>query len=141
MVTGTRRAGARSVTRHGRLGPADYAALIRPRDRFIGDGDALHFDQQFRAGEAGDGDQGAGREVVAEDLAAQLGEAVAEPRVGDEHGHRDHVGQLGAGFFEGAAEPGEHLPHLAVEIAGEGAAAAVLGRDLAGQPDRAAARS
>src|SRR5438067_969378 len=83
------------------------------------DGDALHLDEHFGARQAGDGDQRARRIVVAEDLAAELREAVAEPRIGDEHGHRHHVREPPAGLFERAAEPGKHLAHLTVEIGGE----------------------
>ena len=119
---------------------ASRRAVRTKRSGQAADGDALHFDQHSRPGQAGDRDQGAGREIVAEDFAAQLGEAVAQPGVGDEHGHRDHVGQLRPGLFEGAAEAGEDLAHLAVEIADQRAAVGVLDRDLAGQPDRAAAR-
>src|SRR5205807_10009597 len=107
---------------------------------FLSDhGDALHLHQHFRARQAGDGEQRARRIIVAEDLAAQLRETVAEPRIGDEDGHRHDVGEPATGFFEGMAEPGEHLAYLAVEIGGERAAGAVVGRDLTGQPDGAAA--
>src|SRR5262249_28146924 len=80
-------------------------------------------------------DQRAGREIVAEDFATQLGEAVAEPRVGDEHGHRHHVGEAGTGFSERAAEPGEYFVHLPVEIAGQRAAGAILDGHLTREPN------
>ena len=101
--------------------------------------DALHLDEQVRAREARDGDQGARREIVTEDLAAQLREAVAQPRIGDEDGHRHHIGEPAAGLFERTAEPREDLAHLAVEIGGERTAAAVLAGDLPGQPHDAPA--
>src|SRR5271156_3490274 len=39
-----------------------------------------------------DSNKRARREIVAEDLLPQLGKAIAKPRIGDEHGHRHHVG-------------------------------------------------
>ena len=86
------------------------------------DRDTLHLDQHFRARQAGDGYQGARWEIVGEDLSAELGEPVAEPRIGDEHGHRHQIGKARAGLFERPPEPGEDLADLAVEIGGERAA-------------------
>src|ERR1700730_5237390 len=103
------------------------------------DRDTLHLDQHFRARQAGDGYQGARWEIVGEDLPAELGEPVAEPRIGDEHGHRHQIGKARAGFFEGPPEPGEDLADLAVEISGERAARGILDRHLSGQPDRTSA--
>src|ERR1700737_4195241 len=103
------------------------------------DRDTLHLDQHFRARQAGDGYQGARWEIVGEDLPAELGEPVAEPRIGDEHGHRHQIGKARAGFFEGPPEPGEDLADLAVEISGERAARGILDHPLSGEPDRTAA--
>src|SRR3954469_14368032 len=101
--------------------------------------DPLHLDQHFGAREARHGDESAGREVVAKNLATQLRETVAEPRVGDEHRHCHHIGELAAGLFQGTSEPGEYLAHLAVEIGGERAPRRVFDRHLAGEPGDAAA--
>src|SRR5436305_4651049 len=101
--------------------------------------DSLHLDQHFRARETRHGDESAGREVVAKNLATQLRETVAEPRIGDENRHRHHVRELAAGLLQGAAEPGEYLAHLAIEIGRERAPRRVLDRHLPGEPDDAAA--
>jgi hypothetical protein len=66
----------------------------------------LHLDQHLGPGEGGDGDERAGREVVAENLLAQFDKAVAQTRVGDEDGHRHHVGGRRPGLFEGTPEAG-----------------------------------
>src|SRR5436190_13158506 len=99
----------------------------------------FHLDQHFRAHQAGDGYQGARWEIVGEDLPAELGEPVAEPRIGNEHGHRHQIGKARAGLFESPPEPGEDLADLAVEIGGERAARGILDRHLSGEPDRTAA--
>ena len=72
-----------------------------------------------------DGDEGAAGEIVAEYFPPDLGKAVAVAHVGDEHGHLHHVAELAAGLFEGGIDELEDLPHLPVEIAGEGLAGVV----------------
>src|SRR5215475_3844972 len=59
---------------------------------------ALNLDLGVGIGERADGDQRAAGEVVAQNLAADLGEAVAVAHVGDEHGHLHHVIELAAAF-------------------------------------------
>jgi hypothetical protein len=78
-----------------------------------------------------DGYQGARREIVGEDLPAELGEPVTEPRIGDEYGHRHQIGKARAGVFERPPEPGEDLADLAVEIGG---VACNIDREYIGEP-------
>src|SRR5438046_1779427 len=75
-------------------------ALRRCWSASICDGDPLDLDEEFRAREPGAGDQRARREIVAEDLAAQFGKAVAEAGVGDKDGHRHHVLEAGARLLQ-----------------------------------------
>ena len=103
------------------------------------DGDPLYLDEQARLRQAGHRDERTRGEIVAEDLAADLGEAVAIARIGDEDRHRHHVLERAAGLLERAAQPREHLARLPLEIAGERAAGSVLGRGLSGEPDDCAA--
>src|ERR1041384_2851237 len=97
--------------------------------------DALHLDEHLRPGEPGDGDKRAGRKIVAEDLAPQLGKAVAEPCVGENRGPRPMGGVFPPRLFGRAAKPGEHLANLAVKIRRQGAARRILDCVLTGEPD------
>src|SRR5437868_9168224 len=104
------------------------------------DGDALDFDDDAGPGEARDGDEGAGGiAALLEELLADLDEAIAHARIGDEHRHRHHVGERGAGALEGAAEQREHGARLLLELPGDVAAVQVDERRLAGEPDDAPA--
>src|SRR5690242_14361452 len=97
--------------------------------------DALNLDEHFRAGETGDGDQRARREIVAEDFFPQLSKPVAVARIGDEHGHRDHIGEAAAGLLQSLVKAGKYLSDLAVEIAGERSSGCVRRSNLPGEPD------
>src|ERR1700728_180228 len=68
------------------------------------DGDALDFDEHAGMREPGYGDERARGEIVAEDVAADFGEVRAAADIGDEHGHRHHVGEPPAGLLQGLAE-------------------------------------
>src|SRR5579863_8627924 len=61
---------------------------------------ALDFEHHLRLGEAGDGDGGAGRKILAEDLMAQFGHARGVARIDQEYRHGDEVGEAGAGLGE-----------------------------------------
>src|SRR5205814_3181681 len=130
---------ARSISCASHSSSRGLACCMPPETALGDDRDALYLDEHFRARQAGDGDQRARGIIVAEDLAAQLRETVAEPRIGDEDGHRHDVGQAPARLLERAPEPGKHFAHLAVEIGGERATAAVLSGNLPSQPHDAAA--
>jgi hypothetical protein len=86
------------------------------------------------AGKAGDGDESASGEIVAEYLPADLGQPIAVAHVGDEHGHLHHIGELAARFFEGGIEQLEDLPRLPLEVAGQRLAGIVNRRGLSGEP-------
>ena len=83
------------------------------------DANPLNFHKQLGAREPGNGDQCTRRKVIAQDFLAQLGEAIAIARIGDEDGHRHHIGNATADLGQSLTQAGEHLPHLTVEIAGE----------------------
>src|SRR3954468_14172542 len=102
-------------------------------------GYALNLDLGVGIGQAGDGDESASGEIVAEYLPADLGHPVAVAHVGDEHGHLHHVAELAAGLFEGGIEQLEDLPGLPLDIAGQGLAGIIDRRGLAGEPHRLAA--
>src|SRR5688572_19577128 len=95
---------------------------------------SLHFEQRFRPRECRDRDERARREALAtENLAAHFDEAVAVPRVLQEHGHRDHVVDTAAAHgLDRLPELLKDLAHLRLEVAG-------LLRGLPGEPDRPAA--
>src|ERR1700757_2489389 len=78
-------------------------------------GDSLDLDEHLRAGEAGDGDQRAGWEIVGENFLPQLGEPVAVASVGDEDRHRHHIGEPAASLPERLAQARKYLTDLAVE--------------------------
>src|SRR5262249_23681201 len=67
-------------------------------------------------GEVIDPDEGAGREVLAELLLAQLDEAVAVAHVGQEDRHGDDVGEFAPCLLHGQPHVLPHLRHLGVEV-------------------------
>jgi hypothetical protein len=96
------------------------AAAILPRILFAADhGHALDLDLGIGIGQAGDRDQGAAGEIVAEYLFSYLRQPIAIADVGDEDGHLDHVAKLAAGLLKRGAEQLEDLPSLPLEIAGD----------------------
>src|ERR1700738_2744035 len=82
-------------------------------------GDPLNLDEHFRVRETRDCDQCARREIVPEDLLAQLGKAIPISSIGNKHGHRPQIGDFPAALLQRPAEPGKYLADLAVEIIGE----------------------
>ena len=98
--------------------------------------DPLHLDHHLRLGEALDGDRGARREILAEQLAAQLGHAGGMARIDQEHRHGHHVGELGAGLGKRLLDVAEGLPELGVEIAGQRLSAVIDLAGMAGDEDR-----
>src|SRR5262245_21219597 len=83
------------------------------------DSHALNLDQKAGLGQPGDGDQRTRREAFLEGFLAELDETVAEPRVGDEHGHRHHVREAAAaGGLDVLVELRENSTHLLIEIGG-----------------------
>src|SRR3954468_442551 len=102
-------------------------------------GHALNLDLGVGIGQAGDGDESASWEIVAEYLPADLGQPIAVAHVGDEHGHLHHVAELAARFFEGGVEQLEDLPRLPLEVAGQRLAGIVDRCGLSGEPYRLAA--
>jgi hypothetical protein len=67
-------------------------AYLDDRPGSADDGDPLDFEEQRRIGKVGDRDDGACRKIVAQEVMAHLGEGFMVNRVGDENGHRHHVG-------------------------------------------------
>jgi len=101
--------------------------------------DGLDFEQRIRVGQMRYGDGRAGGKILAEDFSAQFREAAMVARIGDEHRHGHHVGELSAGFRQGGGERREHGANLRVEIAGERLAGGIDRPGMPGEPDGSAA--
>ena len=80
------------------------------------DRDPLNLDHHRRIGEAGDRDRSAGRKIAAENLGADLSHARGVARVDQKHRHGDEVGELRAGFGQGALDVAKGLPALGIEV-------------------------
>src|SRR5215467_6540132 len=105
----------------------------------VHDRDAGDLDHDLGDGERRRGEEGAGREVLAVDLLAQVGEALRVAAVADRDRHPDDVAQRAAGALQGPLDVLEGLPDLRVEIAGERGAGVVDEADVTGEPDGLAA--
>src|SRR5262245_40377445 len=119
----------------GALGTTLKAAR-EPAEELLRDRDALHLDHHFGLREALHGDGGAGGEILAEQLGAQLGHARGVAGVDEEHRHGHHVGELGARLRQGLLDVAEGLLELGVEIAGERFPAIIDLAGVAGDVDR-----
>src|SRR5262249_5844540 len=117
-------------------GEEDPAARVSAHSLAADHRHALDLDQPARPAQAADRDQRAAREAFLEDLLADLGEAVAEPRVGDEHRHGDEVLEPGAAHrLDGLVQRIEDLAHLVVEARRRRAGLPAQPHDLAALGD------
>src|SRR5882672_6089269 len=136
---GRQRARSRARERRG-------STLVQPTEMLpaADDRHTLDFDQQPRLRETGNRDQRARRKTRLEGLLAQLDEAIAEPPIVDEDGHRHHVREARAAIgLDGLVQPGKNFPHLSVEsrtgragLAAEPERLAALRRHRAREPAR-----